>query len=149
MAKGSCSLLLVMAVCLLILPSAAQPADSLKTTERRSPLVSGFLEWAVPMAGYAYAGNLKRGILPNVVRISGFVIFYRELMSESSTLMSDLDPTVAIGGYTMAMAGTAWAITGAVITANQRNSQIQRAGTHFELGFGVNCCPSIRLCIPL
>lgn len=117
-------------------PEFLAPTDTLYFTESRSALVSAFLEFSVPMLGYAWAGNWKRGLLPNTVRIGGVALMLAGWTGD--------DGTLAATGIVAAVTGTVWAVVGAGVTAAERGSRpvYRRAGFTMtplpgqRLGFG-------------
>lgn len=134
--------------CLLVLFAAlasgclAQPADSTRREHARSPFLSGMLEWTLPMAGYVYAEDVKRGIAPNLVRVGGLVLYFDGLGAGKINWPNPRAVSNALIGLGVGTAGSLWAIGGAVSATQQRNARL-------GLGLGANNGPTITLCIPL
>ena len=93
---------------------------------RKSAGVAVLLEWLVPTVGHAYAGNWKRGLLPNAVRVSGAVLFAVGL-SEGSD--GDVYSGETELGLVMMAGGTIWAMVRAGRTARDYND-----GLRFDAG---------------
>jgi hypothetical protein len=58
---------------LFVLGTLATLAAPVSGQSERSPVLAGALELFVPTAGFAYAGDWERGLLPNAVRIGSVV----------------------------------------------------------------------------
>lgn len=108
-------LVLLVGTLLLTAPSrgAAQSPEVVASVESPSPFVSGFLEYWLPTAGYAYAGDWKRGLLPNAVRMGGMVLFIKNLDGGSGGQF--------VLGLFSGFGGTVWAVVGASKTASRRS----------------------------
>lgn len=89
---------------------------------QKSVGVAVFLEWLVPTVGHAYAGNWKRGLLPNAVRVSGAVLFAVGLSEGSS---GDLYTGETEMGLIMMAGGTIWAMVRAGRTAKEYNDGLR------------------------
>lgn len=68
-------LIIALAVCAAIIPAPAsgQVADAILTyqAQERDPWIGGLVEWVIPTAGHAYAGDVKRGLVPAAVSFGG------------------------------------------------------------------------------
>ena len=106
--------------CALVGYGLSIPDDS-----RRSAGLAVLLEWFVPTVGHAYAGNWKRGLLPNAVRVSGGVLL------SSALLHGDLSTGTFEAGVIMMAAGTVWAMARAGKTARAYN---ERRGLSMDVG---------------
>ena len=145
-----CNMLLLMVANLVMaFPGHSQPKDNTGALERRSPYAAGFLEYAFPFAGYVYAGDPKRGVMPNIVRISGGILCVSEISKLGDDNLSNINPTILASGVIISATGTIWAVTGAVATANQRNEQVRGSKSYIGVGLGVHRCPSMFLRITL
>jgi len=91
-----------------------EAADTVVLVEPRSAFLSGLIEYFVPTVGYAYAGNWKKGLLPNAVRTAGFIA------AVSADDSVDDCEAVCVAGAVAAVGGTIWAIFGAQRTAKRR-----------------------------
>jgi len=94
------------------------------------PVAAGFLEAFIPTAGFAYAGDWKRGLVPNAVRLGALVVVF----SRSDFLLADeCDGDATCEAFSLvATAATIWAIVGAVQTAHEHNaSVVQRRASLF------------------
>lgn len=112
--------------------AAQEPSDTLivSTTEvvvvsEKSSWAAGVLEWAIPTAGYAYAGNWSRGIPPAIIRISGAVLWFSDL---------GLDPFAdtscegaCVVGAVLTVGGTIWGVADAAATAKRENKKRRAA----------------------
>lgn len=112
----------------LIIASArgleAQAADSSHVAVRseKSPLLAGVLEWAVPTAGYAYAGHWSRGIPPELVRFTGVVLVLAQQYVGPFGTRRPCNAQCVIGTG-MAVGGTIWAIADAAMTTDRENAK--------------------------
>jgi hypothetical protein len=133
------TLLIVSWILLLLAPvpvrSQVNEEGNVRTAparETRSPVAAGFLEGIVPTAGYAYGGHWSRGLLPNAVRVGGLVLavahFDLALFGGTSEC-----PTGCQAGLVIALAGSVWAIAGAVDTVNDFNDRFIAASSRVLL----------------
>ena len=114
-------------------PSPANPASAQDVEGTRSAVAAGVLEWLVPTAGYAYAGDWGRGLLPNAVRLGGFVLFITQY--EVNVFFADDDecPSGCVLGLVMAAAGSIWAIAGSVAATQNHNDRLREAASQLVL----------------
>jgi hypothetical protein len=92
-------------------------------SSRKDPLVAGVLEWVLPTAGYAYAGNWKKGVAPGVLRYGGAVVVLLAIpfMDGSSSVTCNAQ---CITGAAMAITGVVWGTAGSVNTAKGHNARV-------------------------
>lgn len=90
---------------------------------------AGLLEWLVPTAGYAYAGDWTAGLVPNGVRIGGLVMLFAGYDEAGEQCGS----TCAVGAFA-GIAGTIWAIAGAASTAANRSARVRESGSPLIVG---------------
>lgn len=100
-------------------------ASPLSAQSTRSSGLAGTLELFIPTAGFAYAGEWTRGLLPNAVRIGSVV-----------GIVSDCDPDRGDRGTCAAFAGVLllshiWATVGAANTARERNRSLGASDAGF------------------
>ena len=94
--------------------------DTMFVDGERSNVLSGVLELYLPTVGFAYAGDWKRGFLPNAFRVGSII----GLLSTVDFLDSSSD--TAAGLWAIAFLGaTVWAVVEAVNTANDRNRAVR------------------------
>lgn len=103
-----------------LLGASALPSRAMAQSNRSSGLAST-LELFIPTAGFAYAGEWTRGLLPNAVRIGSVV-----------GIVSHCDPDRGDRGTCAAFAGVLlvshiWATVGAANTARDRNRSLGAA----------------------
>jgi len=100
----------------------AQMVDTVYVGTRHSPTASGFLEFFVPTAGFAYAGDWTRGFLPNAFRVATLIGFGVTADGPEGDVCEGEGACHAwsIG----VLATTVWAIVGAVRTANDHNERV-------------------------
>ena len=95
--------------------------DTVFVGGERSAILSGVFEY-FPTAGFAYAGDWKRGLLPNAFRVTSYIgafATYDPLSNESS-------PDTAEAAWIVAVVATnVWAVVGAVNTARDRNRAVR------------------------
>lgn len=108
-------------------PEAGQQA----VAHEHSPFVAGLVEWILPTAGFAYAGDWKRGLAPNAARVGGMVL----LLSTYDEDTEDCPAACAVGAVAF-LGGTVWAIYGAVVTAKDHNGRLRAAASRMDLGPG-------------
>jgi len=96
--------------------------DTVDVGGERSNVLSGVIELYLPTVGFAYAGDWKRGLLPNAIRIGSFI----GLLSTIDFLDSSSSSDTAAGLWAIAFLGTTvWAVVEAVNTANDRNRAVR------------------------
>ncbi len=91
----------------------------------RSAVLSGVLEY-FPTLGFAYAGDWKRGFLPNAFRVASFIgaaVYYDPLGNESNS-----DTALAVW-VSAVVATSVWAVVGAVNTAKDHNTAVRARRT--------------------
>ena len=108
-------------------PMPPQPLFAQEDQGRKDPFVAAGLEMVLPILGHAYAGNAKRGILPNAVSVGGFVgmVARIDIFGEPETL--DYMLLAAFLG------GRVWAIVSAARTANDHNRSFSPGNAHLSL----------------
>jgi len=96
----------------------------------RSPVAAALLEWLVPTAGYAYAGNWSRGLLPNAFRVGGTVLALATSIEDSAFFGDEWECSTGCQvGIAMGVVGTVWAIAGAVVETNRLNERVRAAAS--------------------
>ena len=94
--------------------------DTVFVGGERSAVLSGVLEY-FPTLGFAYAGDWKRGFLPNAFRVASYI----GLLSTIDFLDSSSPDTAEIVWGVAAFATTVWAVVGAVNTAKDYNRAVR------------------------
>ncbi len=94
--------------------------DTVFVGGERSAVLSGVLEY-FPTLGFAYAGDWKRGFLPNAFRVASFI----GLSSTLDFLDSSSPDTAEIVWGVAVIATTVWAVVGAVNTAKDNNRAVR------------------------
>ena len=94
----------------------------------RSAVLSGVLEY-FPTLGFAYAGDWKRGFLPNAFRVASLI----GLVSTLDFPDSSSPDTAEIGWGVAAGATTVWAVVGAVNTAKDHNRAVRATRTQLSV----------------
>jgi len=124
-------------ICFAARPALAQSRDTTTLPPamqynlmKKSSLAAGALEYLLPTAGHAYAGNWKRGILPTVVTIAGGATLLIALNDSYVGWKDSDDPVVWIGTGLLG-AGRAWGIASAMHTATIYNKHL-RERLHVE-----------------
>jgi hypothetical protein len=102
--------------------ASAQAADTVRVGSTHSALAAGLLEVVFPTAGFAYAGDWKRGFLPNAFRV-GASIGFGVTADGPSDDVCEGDGTCTAFAVAV-LATTVWAIVGAVQTAHDYNATI-------------------------
>ncbi|MGD8319546.1 MAG: hypothetical protein PVJ02_03810 [Gemmatimonadota bacterium] len=125
------------------------PADSAKVVvvSEKSPWVAGALEYFVPTLGYGYAGNWKRGVPPNVVRLFGFGLYFADQFDVLGSAPPCEDQCVA--GLALAIVGSVWAIADASAEAKRYNARQQNRTVAMSPvlspgGWGMSMAISVR-----
>ena len=112
-------------------PMPTPPLFVQENQGRKDPFVAAGLEIVLPVLGHAYAGNAKRGILPNAVSVGGFVGMVARIdvdifgSSEPETL-----DYVLLAAF---LGGRVWAIVSAARTANDHNRSLSSGNANFSL----------------
>lgn len=108
-------------------PMTPQPLLAQEDQGRKDPFVAAGLEVVLPILGHAYAGNAKRGILPNAVSLGGFIgIAARiDIFGEPETL-----DYVLVGAF---LGGRVWAIVSAARTASDHNRSLSSGNANLSL----------------
>jgi len=122
--RSSCKARQVILLGLALAAFASQPTvangqqaapDSVFVGDERSAVLSGVLEY-IPMVGFAYAGDWKRGLLPNAFRVASFIGFAATV----DFLSPSCSAACTVSGFAM-VATSVWAVVGAVNTARDHN----------------------------
>ena len=125
-------------LCLALAALASQPTvvegqqattDTVFVGGERSAILSGVLEY-FPTVGFAYAGDWKRGFLPNAFRVASFIgaaATFDPLGNESSS-----DTAFAVW-VSAVVATTVWAVVGAVNTAKDHNRAVRATPTQLSV----------------
>ena len=128
--------------------ASAQEQEVRRTDEARIRNVpfAGVLEWAVPLAGHAYAGDVARGLLPNVPVFVG---------AASVMVACSVDPDCGYGrewgGWVIVtsvlamLAGKYWAVSSAIDTATRTNELLRDRPGIKDAGIGVSVTPARRI----
>ena len=74
----------------------------------KSKAVAVGLEIVVPILGHGYAGNAKKGILPAIATLGGYVAIATTL-DEDGEIKGDKEGTAALGAVAV-LAGRVWAL---------------------------------------
>ena len=82
------------------------------------------LEWLIPIAGHAYAGDWKRGILPTVPRLGGLVLAIDQYESRSIGFSLSGCNDLSAFGLIAATVGSVWAYVSAAHTARDFNESL-------------------------
>ncbi len=93
----------------------------------KSTIAAGLLEWLVPTAGYAYAGNWVRGIPSALARVGGIALY----LDDQFTIFGSPPPCEAkcVAGAALAVGGTIWGIVDASATASRENERRRAEAT--------------------
>ena len=114
---------------------------------RNVPL-AGVLEWAVPLAGHGYAGDVARGLLPNVPVLVG---------AASVMVACRVDPDCGYGrewgGWVVVtsvlamLVGKYWAVSSAIDTAKRTNELLRDRPGIKDAGIGISVTPARQIAI--
>lgn len=107
--------------------------DPPATSRSPNPLVAGVVEWVVPTVGYAYAGDWRKGLVPNTVRVGGLVLFATQVNSAARSSEEDRCPSACVAGFILAGVGTVWAVVGAASTASSRAHRNRDVGARISV----------------
>ena len=110
-------------------PMPAQPLFAQQEQGRKDPFVAAGLELVLPILGHAYAGNAKRGILPNAVSLGGFVGLVARIDPLGSSEADALDYAL-LAAF---LGGRIWAIVSAAGTANDHNRSLSSGNANLSL----------------
>jgi hypothetical protein len=114
--------LLLLLFAVTVARASAQAVDTVFVGTRHSPIVSGLVEFVLPTAGFAYAGDWTRGFLPNAFRVAALIGFGVTADGPEGDVCEGEGACQAWG---IAVLGTTvWSIVGAVQTANDHNRAI-------------------------
>ena len=136
----------VIAVVLAVAPVTAQEQqDTINLTQpgMRSPVLAAVLEappW-IPLLGHWYAGDVKRGILPGVVRMGGLSVAMGTAV-ECLFSCSDTANFVGGAGFGVFLSGWIWGMASAYRTASDRNQAIRTRDMPVQISYGIR--PSKR-----
>ncbi len=97
-----------------------QAVDTVYVGSHHSPWTAGVVEWVLPSAGFAYAGDWKRGLLPNAIRVASIVTIVAGAEDDGDSCGNGC----AALGLTV-VASTIWAVIGAVNTAHDHNARVR------------------------
>ena len=102
--------------------------DTVFVAGERSVVLSGVLEY-FPTLGFAYAGDWKRGFLPNAFRVASFIGLFSTVDFLDS---SSPDTAETVWGVAL-IATTVWAVVGAVNTAKDHNRAVRATRTQLSV----------------
>ena len=103
------------------IPVAGQSAaDTVRVGHRHSPAAAGIIEFFLPSAGFAYAGDWTRGLPPNVVRLGAGIAFARTYDEATESCEGSGCRTWAF----VFLASTIWSVVDAVRAAGAYNEQV-------------------------
>jgi len=97
---------------------------------RKSPATAGVLEYVCPFAGYLYAGDMRRGLWPNVLKFGGMFLVIASIgcspdgppiPGEPDTNACSDRQTQATVGVLSFLVGYVWSIIDAYDTAKDYN----------------------------
>lgn len=101
----------------------AQGSDTATVDQAlKSPLLAGILEYAVPIAGHAYAGNWKRGIAPGLLRLGAVALLAPAFDCPCESSVEALAET----GLLLGAVSIVWGVTSAVTTTQKHNERVRR-----------------------
>lgn len=106
----------------IIVGASGIKAQQAPAPHQHSEVAAGVIEWFLPTAGFAYAGDWSRGFLPNAVRISAWA----GLLSTSSNPDDTCEGSCQIWA-TAVIATTVWSVVGAVRTASDHNRSVSES----------------------
>ena len=95
--------------------------DTVFVGGERSAILSGVLEY-FPTVGFAYAGDWKRGFLPNAFRVASYIGLFSTVDFYGG---GDTPETDEVLWAVAVVATTVWAVVGAVNTARDRNRAVR------------------------
>ena len=122
------------------LPLSDDTAQVVVVSEK-SPLGAAFLEYLLPTAGYAYAGDWRRGVPSAAVRLIGFAMIMSDVAPRISPFSSSSSRPCEENckwGLGLAAVGTVWAMVDAARTAQRENRR------HHERTTGLMFSPDLR-----
>ena len=93
---------------LLAAPLMADDQKKIALVAPKSKAVAVGLEIVVPILGHGYAGNAKKGILPALVTLGGYIVFATTL-DDNGEIKEDKKGDAAIGAV-VALTGRAYAL---------------------------------------
>jgi len=95
---------------------------------RKSPVTAGVLEYVCPFAGYVYAGDLRRGLMPNLLKFGGLFLVVASVGCDDQPPPGEADTngcndrqTQAMVGALSFLVGYVWSIIDAYDTAKDHN----------------------------
>jgi hypothetical protein len=99
------------------------PVSEPVVVSEKSPFAAGVIEWALPTAGYAYAGDWSRAIPSGIVRVAGFAM----VVGQQFTIFGDPPPCegTCIAGAILLAGGTLWGVLDAAATARRTNERLR------------------------
>lgn len=96
---------------------------------RKSAAAAFGLELVLPIVGHAYAGNARRGILPAVFYVGGFVGLLAQA-GDDGFIESGAGAYAALGAL---LGGRIWGLVSAVRTANDHNRSLSSGNASLTL----------------
>jgi hypothetical protein len=111
---------------LMAVSSTTRPGELLVAADAakrpyREPIVAGAMEWFIPFLGYAYAGDERAGVYPNLVLFGGIGLMIAALGCDVDDWAFDCETMFGVGA-SAAVVGKVWAVVGAGRAASRRNS---------------------------
>lgn len=113
-------------------PMSPQPLFAQEDQGRKDPFAAAGLEIVLPILGHAYAGNAKRGLLPNAVSLGGFIGLAARIDIDPFGSSSEAEAIdyVLLGAF---LGGRVWAIVSAARTANDHNQSASSGNANLSL----------------
>lgn len=117
-----------------------------RQAQEKSAAAAFGLELVLPIVGHAYAGNAKRGILPAVFYVGGFVGLVAQA-EEDGFIADGAGAYVALGAL---LGGRIWGLVSAVRTTNDYNRSLSSGNASLTVlptpdgGIGVGMALRLR-----
>ena len=134
--------LAVTALVLVAGPLAAQEEQDtvdLMQAATRSPVLAAALEgWLLLPVGHWYAGDVKRGLLPTVVKLGALPLAFQcvDLAGGSASCSDTREKIAAVGAFAF-VGGWVWGMVSAYRTASDRNEAIRTRFGSVEVRYGI------------
>ena len=124
---------------LLFATAAPSGQQELREPSERSPRLAAVMEFLTPFAGHVYAGDIKRGLLPNAVRVTGVTLFFASIdcLDCGSSSYSTAQSIGVWAGFLGSGVGTWWGAIWAGNTARDHNRALRESQGRVDADFAV------------
>ena len=121
---------LLIAVSIIVAASSMTMAAPENIPSKKDPASAAIMEFFIPLAGHAYAGDVTKGLKPNLVSAAGMLVTMHGVSQSVDNMFSARDERdegeeALMWGLIMFVGGKVWAMRSAYKVAAAHNEQIK------------------------